>query len=59
MNSYLSLIVCHVLIERIALNNKTLEVTTDPIVIQILEDENKACKYAIEQLEGGKMYETD
>lgn len=59
MNLYLSLIASHVLIERIALNNKILEGTSDPLVIQILQDENKACKYAIEQLGGGKMYETD
>lgn len=59
MNLYLSLIACHVLIERIELNNKVLEGTSDPIVIQILEDEIKACEYAIEQLGGGKIYEID
>ena len=59
MNLYLALVACHVLIERIERNNKALKTTSDPIVIQVLQDEIKACKYAIEQLEGGKIYETD
>ena len=54
MNLYLALVACQVLIERIERNNKVLKGTSDPIVIQVLQDENKACKYAIEHLGGGK-----
>ena len=52
MNLYLSLVACHVLIERIERNKKVLKGTSEPTIIQVLQDEIKACEYAIEQLEG-------
>lgn len=55
----LELVACRVLLERIERNNKVLQATSDPTIIQVLQDENKACKYAIEQLGGGKIYEAD
>lgn len=57
--NFLSLVACRVLLDRIERNNEALKRNTDPIVIQTLEDEIQACKYAIEQLERGKIYETD
>lgn len=54
MNLYLTLVACHVLIERIERNNRVLKGTSDPAVIQVLQDEIKACRYAIEHLEGGE-----
>lgn len=59
MNLYLAVVACHVLIERIERNNKILKGSSDPVVVQVLQDEIKACKYAIEHLEGGKIYGTD
>ena len=53
MNLYLTLVACQVLIERIERNNKILKGTSEPTIIQVLQDENKACRYAIEHL-GGK-----
>ena len=55
----LALVACRVLIERIERNNDFLKGTSDPTVVQVLQDEIKACKYAIEQLGGGEIYETD
>ena len=59
MNLYLALVACQVLIERIERNKKVLKGTSDPVVVQVLQDEIKACRYAIEYLEGGKIYESD
>ena len=52
MNLYLALVACQVLIERIERNKKVLKGTSEPTIIQVLQDEIKACEYAIEQLEG-------